>query len=96
METLPGSSSILSKNWDTEQAIRYIGFLYAHFEALAKGEDRTKVIFGHREDLRMSRCQKHVIFHQERGRLESRNFQRRASFQIFSCIPAFLIPNSNA
>jgi toxin ParE1/3/4 len=41
--------------------------LDAHFEAIGKGEVRTKTVFGHRGDLHASRCQKHVIFHQERA-----------------------------
>ncbi|MFC7339316.1 type II toxin-antitoxin system RelE/ParE family toxin [Haloferula chungangensis] len=53
--------------WDDEQAIRYVGFLDAHFEAIGKGEARTKAVFGHRGDLRVSRCQRHVIFPQERS-----------------------------
>lgn len=44
------------EKWDTDQEIRYVGFLDAHFEA----------IFGHRADLRVPRCKKHVIFHEER------------------------------
>ena len=55
------------EKWDADQAIRYVGFLDAHFEAIGNGEARTKVILGHREDLRVSRCQKHVIFHLERA-----------------------------
>ncbi len=53
--------------WDADQAIRYVGFLDAHFEAIGTGEARTKAVFGHREDLHVSRCQKHVVFHQERA-----------------------------
>ena len=52
--------------WDIDQAIRYVGILDAHFEAIGKGGARTKAVFGHRTDLRVSRCEKHVIFHQER------------------------------
>jgi toxin ParE1/3/4 len=37
------------------------------FEAIGNGEVRTKAVFEHRGDLRVSRCQKHVIFHQERA-----------------------------
>ncbi len=55
------------KKWDTDQAIRYVGFLDAHFEAIGRGEVRTKVVLGHRADLHMSRCQRHVIFFQKRA-----------------------------
>lgn len=55
------------ENWDIDQAIRYVGFLDVHFEAIGKGDARTKAIFAHRTDLRVSRCQKYVIFHQERA-----------------------------
>lgn len=55
------------EKWDIDQAIRYVGVLDAHFEAIGKGDARTKAVFGHRTDLRVSRCQKHVIFHQERS-----------------------------
>lgn len=55
------------EKWDIDQAIRYVGVLDAHFEAIGKGDARTKAVFGHRTDLRLSRCQKHVIFHQERA-----------------------------
>jgi plasmid stabilization system protein ParE len=55
------------EKWDIDQAIRYVGILDAHFEAIGKGNARAKAVFGHRADLRVSRCQKHVIFHQERA-----------------------------
>jgi len=55
------------EKWDADQAIRYAGFLDAHFEAIGRGNACTKAIFGHRADLRVSRCQKHVVFHQERA-----------------------------
>jgi toxin ParE1/3/4 len=54
------------EKWGIDQAIRYVGVLDAHFEAIGKGDARAKAVFGHRTDLRVSRCQKHVIFHQER------------------------------
>jgi toxin ParE1/3/4 len=55
------------EKWDTDQAIRYVGILDAHFEAIGKGDACAKAVFEHRTDLRVSRCKKHVIFHQERA-----------------------------
>lgn len=36
------------ERWDADQAIRYVGFLDAHFEAIGNGEARTKAVFEHR------------------------------------------------
>lgn len=55
------------EKWGADQAIRNVGFFDAHFEVIGKGDARTKAIFAHRTDLRVSRCQKHVVFHQERA-----------------------------
>ncbi len=54
------------QKWDVEQAIRYVGFLDRHFEAIGQGEVQTKKVIPHRSDLLVSRCQKHVIFHHVR------------------------------
>jgi len=55
------------QQWDVDQATRYIGLLDAHFEAIAKGEARTKKVFKHRDDLLFSRCQRHIVFHHVRA-----------------------------
>lgn len=54
------------EKWDAEQAIRYVSLLDAHFEDIGNGTVRTQAVFEHRADLRTSRCQRHVIFHQDR------------------------------
>ena len=55
------------EKWDADQAVRYLGFLDRHFEAIGTGEATTKVFLQHRPDLLISRCQKHVIFHHARA-----------------------------
>jgi plasmid stabilization system protein ParE len=33
------------EKWDIDQAIRYVGILDAHFEAIGKGNARAKAVF---------------------------------------------------
>lgn len=54
--------------WGTAQASRYGAVLDSHFEAIGKGEARTRVFLPHRPELRVSRVEHHYVFHLERGK----------------------------
>ncbi|MEZ6197392.1 MAG: type II toxin-antitoxin system RelE/ParE family toxin [Planctomycetota bacterium] len=51
-----------ARNWDLEQAERYLRRLQELFEEIAKGQALEKPVFEHRSDLKYSRCQRHVVF----------------------------------
>ena len=54
------------KTWGLEQADRYQAALETNFEAIGTGEIRTRPVFEHRSDLRVSRCEHHYVFAQMR------------------------------
>ena len=53
--------------WGVEQAERYVGFLDDHFEEIGSGKARCKKLIPSREDLFVSKCKKHVVFHRKEG-----------------------------
>ena len=52
--------------WGAEQAARYAGLLDQHFEAIGNDLMLSKAVFEHRNDLCVSRCQKHMVFYWKR------------------------------
>ena len=48
--------------WGTDQARRYADVLSRHFEALAANDVKTRLVFDHWSELRVSRCQHHFVF----------------------------------
>ena len=52
--------------WGAKQAAQYAALLDAHFEAIGSGRARTKVFLQHRPELRVSRVERHFVFHLKR------------------------------
>jgi len=53
--------------WGIEQAHRYEASLEAHFQALARGEVRTRIPIDGRPELTCSRCEHHYVFARRRA-----------------------------
>jgi plasmid stabilization system protein ParE len=54
------------ESWDIEQAEKYLASLDQHFEKIHDEKIMIKNVFKHRNDLKVSRCKHHVIFHLNR------------------------------
>jgi plasmid stabilization system protein ParE len=52
--------------WGPKQAARYGAILEAHFEAIGKGKARTRTFLQRRPELRVSRIERHYVFHLDR------------------------------
>lgn len=52
--------------WGVKQATRYGALLDSHFEAIGNGKARTRIFLTHRPELRVSRVERHYVFHLER------------------------------
>jgi toxin ParE1/3/4 len=68
-EDLENIARYTIRTWDIEQAEKYMALLDKHFEELGTDKVRTRVFIKHRKELKVSRCQKHVVFHL--GRIDS-------------------------
>ena len=49
--------------WGSEQARRYEAILDSHFQAIGRGNARTRGFLKHRPELRVSRIAHHYVFH---------------------------------
>ena len=54
------------KTWGIEQTNRYEAALENNLTGIGAGETRTRPVFEHRSDLRVSRCEHHYVFAQMR------------------------------
>ena len=54
------------KTWGIEQTNRYEAALENNLKGIGAGETRTRPVFEHRSDLRVSRCEHHYVFAQMR------------------------------
>ena len=59
---LDGIASYTVSTWGSDQARHYAARLTQHFHALAEGAIKTKTMFEHWPELRVSRCQHHYVF----------------------------------
>jgi toxin ParE1/3/4 len=65
-EDLKGIALYTLSKWGPKQAARYAAALDAHFEAIGNGKARTRIFLQHRPELRVSRVDRHYVFHLER------------------------------
>ncbi len=49
--------------WGPDQLRRYEESLEKHFRSLASGDVRSRAVFDHRNDIFVSRCEHHYVFH---------------------------------
>lgn len=54
------------EKWDLAQAEKYLSLLDTHFEKIHNKNVIIRDVFKHRNDLKVSRCEHHVIFHLNR------------------------------
>ncbi|SHK29382.1 Plasmid stabilization system protein ParE [Rubritalea squalenifaciens DSM 18772] len=62
-QDLEGIALYTLERWDEDQADKYLSAFDTHFEEIAEGYLHTRSFFKHRDDVRFSKCQKHVVFH---------------------------------
>jgi toxin ParE1/3/4 len=52
--------------WGAKQAARYAAALDAHFDAIGSGKAKSRIFLQHRPELRVSRVERHYVFHLNR------------------------------